>query len=161
MNWDNNISPNGVAVDSAADKLASVSGVYPMVGLTRAECRTIAANRGSGWRQLDYTLFSAVQLLYLIEYQSFYSQNILGAGNTGTTYAASSGTQSDNGGSEAGKSNSIGNTSTNTTNGASSASRGVAWMSYRGIENFYGNEWNWVDGVIVNAAGSVGTDAVV
>lgn len=161
LNYDNNISPNGVAVDSAADKLASVSGVYPMVGLTRAECRTIAANRGSGWRQLDYTLFSAVQLLYLIEYQSFYSQNILGAGNTGTSYAASSGTQSDNGGSEAGKSNSIGNASTNTTNGASSASRGVAWMSYRGIENFYGNEWNWVDGVIVNAAGAVGTDAAV
>ena len=161
LNWDNNISPNGVAVDSAADKLASVSGVYPMVGLTRAECRTIAANRGSGWRQLDYTLFSAVQLLYLIEYQSFYSQNILGAGNTATSYAASSGTQSDNGGSEAGKSNGIGNASTNTTNGASSASRGVAWMSYRGIENFYGNEWNWVDGVIVNAAGSVGTNAAV
>ena len=161
LNYDNNISPNGVAVNSAADKLASVSGVYPMVGLTRAENRTIAANRGSGWRQLDYTLFSAVQLLYLIEYQSFYSQNILGAGNTGTSYAASSGTQSDNGGSEAGKSNSIGNASTNTTNGASSASRGVAWMSYRGIENFYGNEWNWVDGVIVNAAGSVGANAAV
>ena len=34
-------------------------------------------------------------------------------------------------------------------------------MSYRGIENFYGNEWSWVDGVIVNAAGSVGTDAAV
>ena len=121
LNYDDNISPNGVAVDSAADKLASVSGVYPMVGLTRAQFRTIAANRGAGWRQLDYTLFSAVQLLYLIEYQSFYSQNILGAGNTATSYAASSGTQSDNGGSEAGKSNSIGNASTNTTNGASSA----------------------------------------
>lgn len=161
LNWDNNISPNGVAVDSAADKLASVSGVYPMVGLTRAECRTIAANRGTGWRQLDYTLFSAVQLLYLIEYQTFFSQNVLGAGNTGTTYAASSGTQSDNGGSEAGKSNSIGNASTNTTNGASSGSRGVAWMSYRGIENFYGNGWNWADGVIVNAAGAVSANQAV
>lgn len=159
LNYDNNISPNGVAVDSAADKLASVSGVYPMVGLTRAECRTIAANRGSGWRQLDWTLFAAVQLLYLVEYQTFFSQNILGAGNTATTYAASSGTQSDNGGSEAGKSNSIGNASTNTTNGASSASRQVAWMSYRGIENFYGNEWNWVDGVIVNPDGTASAGA--
>ena len=154
LNYDNNASPSGVAVDTAADKLASVSGVYPMVGLTRGEFRTIAANRGAGWRQLDWTLFAAVQLLYLVEFQSFYSQNITGAGNTATTYAASSGTQSDNGGSEAGKSNSIGNASTNTTNGASSASRGVAWMSYRGIENFYGNEWNWADGCIVNPDGT-------
>jgi hypothetical protein len=154
LNWDNNVSPNGVAVDTAADKLASVSGIYPMVGLTRPEFRTIAANRGSGWRQVDFTLWSAVQLLYLIEYQTFYSQNILGAGNTATTYAASSGTQTDNGGSEAGKSNSIGNASTNTTNGASSASRQVAWMSYRGIENFYGNAWNWADGIIVNPDGT-------
>lgn len=154
LNYDNNASPSGVAVDTAADKLASVSGVYPMVGLTRGEFRTIAANRGSGWRQLDWTLFSAVQLLYIIEFQSFFSQNITGAGNTATTYAASSGVQSDNGGSEAGKSNSIGNASTNTTNGASSASRGVAWMSYRGIENFYGNEWNWADGCIVNPDGT-------
>ena len=156
LNYDNNSGVgNGVEVDTATDKLASVSGVYPMVGLDRSEFRAIAANRGTGWRQLDWTLFSAVQLLYLIEFQSFYSQNIIGAGNTTTTYASSSGTQSDNGGSEAGKSNSIGNASTNTTNGASSASRGVAWMSYRGIENFYGNAWNWADGCIVNPDGTV------
>jgi hypothetical protein len=127
-----------------------------MVGLTRAENRTIAANRGTGWRQLDWTLFSAVQLLYLIEFQSFFSQNILGAGNTATTYSttAADPTQTGNGGSEAGKSNGIGNASTNTTNGASSASRQVAFMSYRGIENFFGNDWNWADGVIVNPDGT-------
>jgi hypothetical protein len=28
-------------------------------------------------------------------------------------------------------------------------------MSYRGIENFYGNEWNWADGCIVNPDGTV------
>jgi hypothetical protein len=159
QNYDNNSGANGVQVDVTAttgDVLASVSGVYPMVGLQRAEFRTIAANRGSGWRQLDWTLFSAVQLLYLIEHQSFFSQNILGNGNTATTYAttAADPTQAGNGGSEAGKSNGIGNASTNTTNGASSASRGVAWMSYRGIENFYGNEWNWTDGCIVNPDGT-------
>jgi hypothetical protein len=159
QNYDNNSGANGVQVDVTAttgDVLASVSGVFPMVGLQRAEFRTIAANRGTGWRQLDWTLFSAVQLLYLIEHQSFFSQNILGNGNTATTYAttAADPTQAGNGGSEAGKSNGIGNASTNTTNGASSASRGVAWMSYRGIENFYGNEWNWTDGCIVNPDGT-------
>lgn len=164
QNYDNNSGAgNGVAVDvtaSTGDVLASVSGVYPMVGLTRAEFRTIAANRGAGWRQLDFTLWSAIQLLYLVEYQTFYSQNVLGNGNTATTYATTAGdpTQAGNGGSEAGKSNALGNASTNTTSGASSASRGVAYMSYRGIENFYGNEWNWTDGVIVNPDGAVSAD---
>jgi hypothetical protein len=164
QNYDNNSGAgNGVEVDVTAttgDVLASVSGVYPMVGLTRAENRTIAANRGTGWRQLDWALFSAVQLLYLIEHQSFFSQNILGAGNTATTYAttAADPTQAGNGASEAGKSNSLGNGSTNTTTGASSASRQVAFMSYRGIENFYGNDWNWADGVIVNPDGTVSAD---
>jgi hypothetical protein len=164
QNYDNNSGAgNGVEVDVTAttgDVLASVSGVYPMVGLQRAEFRTIAANRGTGWRQLDWALFSAVQLLYLIEHQSFFSQNILGAGNTATTYAttATDPTQAGNGASEAGKSNSLGNGSTNTTTGASSASRQVAFMSYRGIENFYGNEWKWADGVIVNPDGVVSAD---
>ena len=138
------------SLDLAADKLSSVSGVYPIVGVTRDECRTLASNRGAGWRQLDFALFSAVQLLYLIENQSFYSQNILGAGNTGASYLSSSASQTDSPHSVAGKSNSLGNASTDTSTGASSASRDTAFMSYRGIENFYGNCWSWADGILVN-----------
>jgi len=133
-------------LDTTADKLASVSDVYPIVGVTRAECRLIAKNRGSGWRQLDAYLWNAVLMLYLTEYGNFNSQLLLGAGNTATNYAASSSTQTDSGASVAGKSNGLGNNSTNTVSGASSASRQVAFMSYRGIENLFGNTWNWVDG---------------
>lgn len=155
LNWDNNIGAgNGQAWDIATAKLASVSGVYPAVGLKRSDARSMAANRGTGWRQLDFYLCSAIQLLYLVEYGTFNSQLTLGAGNTGTTYASSSGTQSDNGGSEAGKSNALGNRSTNITSGASSASRQVAYMSYRGIENWFGNEWNWVDGMNIGEGGN-------
>jgi hypothetical protein len=162
QNYDNNSGANGVGVDVTAttgDKLASVSGIFPMVGLTRGEFRTIAANRGTFWRQVDFTLWSAVQVLFLSEFGTFSSQATLGAGNTATTYAttATDPTQAGNGGSVAGKSNSLGNASTDTTSGASSASRGVAYMSYRGIENFYGNAWNWADGINVNvtATGNV------
>ena len=133
-------------LDLAADKLASVSGVYPLVGVTRAECRSLAANVGTGFRQQDFWLTCAVQLLYLIEYGTFYSQNELGDGNTGASYVSSSSSQTDSPHSVAGKSNALGNASTDTTSGASSVSRDTAYMSYRGIENFYGNCWNWVDG---------------
>jgi len=160
LNYDNNDGGNGVGVDvtaSTGDLLASVSGIYPMAGLTRAEFRTIASNRGSGWRQLDFTLWSAVQMLYLIEYQSFYSQNILGAGNTNGSYLSSSGNQSDSPHTIAGASNALGNASTDGSQPSAGAKPGTAYMSYRGIENFYGNCWNWSDGILVNdvATGNV------
>lgn len=154
LNYDNNWSSgqNWSAIGAAA-KLSSVSGVYPAVGATRANFRTMAANRGTGWRQVDFYLEHAVQLLYLVEYGSFNAQAKLGNGNVSVSsgYPASSGNQTDSPHSVAGKSNSIGNASTNTTTGASSSTRDTAFMSYRGIENWYGNCWNWIDGFNINS----------
>jgi len=144
---------DNLSVDTGADKLGSVSGVYPIVGVTRAECRALAANRGSFWRQLDFALWSAVQLLYLVEYQTFYSQDELGAGNTADSYVSSSSNQSNSPSSIAGRSNSLGNVSTDTTSGASTVTNPpTAFMSYRGIENWYGNAWQWADGIVKDDA---------
>ena len=150
LNWDNNSPGNGVSVDTTAttgDKLASVSGIYPMVGLTRAEFRTLAKNRGTGWRQLDFYLWSAIQLLYLAEYGNFNSQLMLGAGNTNGSYLTPSGNQSDSPHTIAGASNGLGNNSTNAVSGAGvSAKPGTSFMNYRGIENLFGNCWTFCDG---------------
>jgi hypothetical protein len=146
-----NLDNNNGNVDTAADKLSSVKGIYPMVGLTRNEFRLLASVNGTGWRQLDYDLWSAVQLVYIIEYQSFFSQNILGAGNTNGSYLAPSAVQANSPHTIAGAGDSIANGSTNTTSGAGvSAKPGISFMKYRGIENFYGNGWNWADGINVN-----------
>jgi len=147
LNYDDNVG-SGLNWDTATAKLASVSGIYPAVGINRAETRTLAANRGTTWRQTDYELHAAVQLLYLIEYGSFDSQTKIGAGNTAVAlgYPAPSNAQTDSPHSVAGKSNSIGNA----TGAAASTLRDTAWMSYRGIENLYGNCWSWVDGINVN-----------
>jgi len=148
---------DALTVDTANDKLASVSGVYPICGVTRATCRSLAANNGTGWHQLDFALWSAVQMLYLVEYADFNTQDNLGDGNTGASYVSSSSSQTDSPHSIAGKSNALGNGSTDATSGASSATRDTAYMSYRGIENWYGNCWNWADGINVNegSAGNV------
>lgn len=148
-NWDSN--PTIDATATTGDKLASVSGKYPLVGVTRNTCRIVAANRGPGWRVNDYWLEELVKLLFLVEYGSFNTQAKLGDGNAAGSYAAgSSGTQTDSPHSIAGKSNSLGNASTNTSTGASSGTRDTAFMSYRGIENWYGNCWQFVDGINVN-----------
>lgn len=137
-------------LDLANDKLASVSGVYPLAGVTRAECRSLAANNGTGWHQLDFALWSAIQLLYLVEYGNFNSQNRLGAGNTNGSYLGSSANQNDSPHTVAGASNAKGNASTDGTQPSAGAKPGTAYMSYRGIENMFGNTWSWVDGINVN-----------
>ena len=154
LNYDNNWTSGQSWSTDTTPKLASVSGIYPAVGITRANARTMAANRGTGWRQCDVYLYWAVELLFLVEYGTFRTQQNIGDGNvsvSGAYNAPSSGTQTDSPHSIAGKSNSLGNASTNTTTGASSGTRDTAFMSYRGIENWYGNCWNFVDGYNINS----------
>lgn len=138
-------------LDLANDKLSSVSGVYPLVGVTRAECRSLAANNGTGWHQFDFALWSAIQMLYLVEYGTFASQAELGAGNTNGSYNASSANQNDSPHTIAGASNTaFASASTDGSQASAGAKPGTAYMSYRGIENIFGNCWNWVDGININ-----------
>jgi hypothetical protein len=139
-NW-----PGGTAIDTVNDKLGSVSGFAPLVNETRAEFRSIAGNRGTGWRQQDFDLIFAVQLLVYVEYASFDTQSMIGMGRTelsGGTWAKDSYVG------VTGKSNGDGN-GTNSVGGNSNN----AYMTYRGIENVYGNIWKWVDGFNIGIGG--------
>jgi hypothetical protein len=147
-------------VNTSTDKLASVKGIYPMVGLTRPEFRALAANNGTGWRQLDFPLWNAVAMLYLVEAQTFFNQNVLGDGNTNNTYLAASTNplQTDSPHTIAGFRDDVANGSTTPANGQGTATRpGTVAMKYRGIENIFGNCWNFADAINVNvtATGNV------
>lgn len=110
--------------------LISRSGVAPTRSKTIATFRTEAAANGTGWSQVDWNLLYAVQLLFVTEFASFKTQEILGNGNdTGSDYAMTTG-----------GSNAIGNASSPATNDDT-------WMSYRGIENWYGNAFKFIDGI--------------
>jgi hypothetical protein len=126
---------------AAGDKLCSVVAQCPKTYETRAEFRAMGSERGSGWRQMDYDLVSAIQLLYLTEYADFNSQSTIGMGRTERT-----GTWVvDSYIGRTGKSNGDGN-GTNSVGGNTNN----AYMTYRGIENFFGNVWKWMDGINVN-----------
>lgn len=115
-------------------KLISGSGRVPTATKTRATFRTEAAANGTGWSQIDWNLLIAVQLLYLVEYANFNTQAMLGQGITsGNVYTAVTGS-----------SNSLGNASSPSTNTS------TQFMSYRGIENWYGQIYKFIDGVNVN-----------
>jgi hypothetical protein len=133
---------------TTGDKLASVAGKRPITYGTRAEFRIAAANRGTGWTQELYDIRSAVQLLYLVEYASFYSQSVIGAGisNVGDWPAYND----YNPIAPTGNSNPAGNATANTGGAATAAAEVTKHMTYRGIENWYGHIWSWLDGINTN-----------
>ena len=136
------------AVSTANDKLSSVSGKYAYTNITRDNFRSMAANRGAGWRQVDYDLHSAIQLLYLIEYASFYSQSMIGAGISNVTdWAAYNNSYPI---ARTGNSNSISNSSGNTAGSTSAATESTKYVSYRGVENLFGHIFKFIDGINVN-----------
>jgi hypothetical protein len=149
----------------AGDKLCSVSGQYPKVNETRAEFRAMAEARGAGWHQEDFYLRSAVQLLYLIEYADFDSQAMIGNGRvslsngdwvpseifdeTNYGYIGKCGLSNGDGNATAAN-----NDATNLTTGES-----PAYMTYRGIENLWGNVWQFVDGINIRNFDPLGGSA--
>lgn len=152
---DNTKNFNSGAVDLGNDKIGSVAGYIPLSDETIVEYRTLAGNIGSGWQQQDVFLVGAVQLLYLIEYADFNSQTCIGMGNTsydGWTFANCVGY---NGYSlPDGNGTNASDTAEDALDHTSDTNDGVAnreYMSYRGIENFYGSVWNWHDGLNVYA----------
>ena len=126
---------------STGDKLCSIANAKPASGisndLTRRKCGILAENRGSGWYQSFIEATCATELLFLIEYNSFNTQNQIGAGNTSKTDDGST-SMTELTGATANLGNGSGSVQ-NTNN--------VNIVSYRGEENFWGNIWKWVDGL--------------
>jgi len=124
--------------------LRSVSGVQPStstnVAGTIANFRTYAQARGAGWQQRDFLITSAIQLLYAVEYGSFDSQSTIGRGHVDS--AGGTANHSIN----TGGTNALGNIS-----GMASGTNGLVSVSYRGIENPWGNIWEFVDGINIQA----------
>ncbi len=112
--------------------LRSVSGVTPTRNQTRNTFRAQARANGAGWNLCSWNAVNAIQILFLTEYCTLNSQSVLGSGNdTGEDYGITTG-----------QSNVIGKASSGPLNNNT-------WMSYRGIENFYADCWEFVDGINV------------
>jgi len=127
----------------SSGELQSISGVQPSTDEDVAgditDFRGYAQARGTGWQIQTYRATQAIQTLYLIEYADFDTQTTIGKGYVDA--ASGSGNESIN----TGATISLGNAS-----GEGSGSAGERAMSYRGIENFWGNIWKWVDGLNID-----------
>ena len=110
----------------------SVSGASPQVSQTRATFRTNAKNKGTGWSLIDIAAVSAIQMLMLVEFANNNVQSVIGRGYC----------DGNSGSLKTGSCDSISNLT-----GRPSGTDGKTGVVYRGIEDFWGNVWEWVDGV--------------
>ena len=111
----------------ADNKLRSLSGKTPTGSKTIGAFRTAAQANGAGYEQLNFYKLTALQILYLIRYKSLNSQIALGQGYVGGGAAATTGATNSNG-------MNYGVTST------------TGRVKCNGIEDFWGNVLQWVDG---------------
>lgn len=126
------------AIGSNNSSLGSFLGSYsstlaPSTRQTRDTYRTHARNMASGFQLYDFAAWCAVGLLYLVEFADWDSQKKIGPGIVNDTAAHKTG-ETDAMVYHTGRANS----------GDNSA------VQYRGIENPWGNVWEWVDGINFN-----------
>lgn len=107
----------------------SYSGVSSRVETNITNFRTQAQAKGSGWQQLDYHLFDLLNL-YLVEYADYNIQNILGRGNTSSSAQIT-----------------LGGCDTLGMKSGCLANDGLHAVIYRGVENIFGNVYQFVDGL--------------
>lgn len=144
------------------DLLCSVSVVKPISGLkkalTKTNAETMAVNRGSGWHLETIKATMANTLLMMIEFGTLNSQTALGNGVTSITDNASFNCSSLTGSTAA-----LGNAS-----GAASETideiggtettynvNGKVSVSYRGVENPWGNIWKHIQGINIWGNGTM------
>jgi len=113
----------------------SQSGKAPQTSITRGTFRSNARNKGTGWGIIDLATVSAIQMLILVEYANNNTQAKIGRGYCDSNSAAIN----------TGSCDSMYAAGAHT--GRPSGTDGKTDVIYRGIEGFWGNLWEWTDGL--------------
>ena len=131
------------------DKLCSIAGAKPASGktqqLTRPNIEELAKNRGAGWHSNIIKVESLNQLLMMIELGALNTQTAIGQGvvSVGDT------PNTENNSLITGSTSELGNAT-----GQATGTAGRVSVSYRGIENPWGNIWKFVYGGNIHGDGT-------
>ena len=166
--YDNSISAydttSNLTIDFANDKLSSIAAAKPIAGsttnpLTVEKAEQLARNRGTGWHITNMAAESANQMLSMVEFGQPNLQSALEAGIVNITGVADTNCSSITGStSTLGNATGVADSTRNEINGAYTSynNAGKRAISYRGIENPWGNLWHFIGGV--NIYGVSGRD---
>lgn len=132
-------------------KLASIAGEQPATTMTITQAEGYATARGTGWHIINMAAESASQMLQLVEYGTMNGQSALEDGVSDLKNITLNMNCSAITGSTASLGNGTGHATTtmNNNNGTlvSNTDPGARAISYRGLENPWGNLWNFVGGI--------------
>ena len=120
----------------ASSKLRSLSGKTPTASQTIGTFRTQAHANGTGYEQSGFYQLIFRQCMYLLKYKNLDSQSALGQGYVGGSAVANTGATNTRG-------MDYGTTSTTTQ------------MKLFGLEDFWGNIWEWIDGIVTDSTRNI------
>ena len=119
-----------VAAYETSSNNQSRSGKTVQVNQTRATFRANARAKGAGWQLCDAAERNAINLLYLIEFADTNCQAKIGAGRSSASSALQTGTTD----------------AMTYHTGRPSGTEATVGVKYRGMENLWGNVYEWTDG---------------
>lgn len=118
-------------MSGSESRVYSRSGYAPLASKTITNFRTYARALGDGFGQMDWHYF-ILQMLYLVEYADYNSQSKIGLGYTNGSHTAPTNSGGcDKLGMKSGSADGTDNSS----------------IIYRGIEDIFGNLWQFIDGI--------------
>ena len=120
-------------------KLRSYSGVTPTGNKTIGAFRTAAQLNGAGYENSGFYQLVWRQCLYLVKYLAKNSQDTIGKGYTGGSAVTATGSTNGHG----------------DTYGTQTA---TDHMILFGLEDFWGNIWEWIDGLATDASYNILTN---
>jgi len=144
----------------ADSKLTSIAGVKPLNNITIAQAESYARARGSGWHIMNMAAESANQMLEMIEFGTMNGQSAIEQGITYVPSNAGNNTCYFITGSTAALGNGTGHaTETQVDIGGTISTMNsdtLRAISYRGMENPWGNFWSMIGGFNVIGNGAQG-----
>lgn len=148
-------------INFETDKLASITDAKPISGknntLTCEKAEQLARNRGQGWHITSIKAISAIQMLALIEFGTLNIQDAIEEGIGSIDNISNVNCSSYTGSTvDLGNTTGFATSTTNERNGQEYIyqTAGKRAISYRGIENFYGNIWQYLYDIEVHGDGT-------
>lgn len=156
------ITDDSDTIDVVNDRLHSYGGVKPISGLdkdlTIENAETLARNRGDGWHILNMAALSVTQMLAMIELDTMNGQTALEAGITELADVTSANCASQTGSTAyLGNATGAATSTLNIINGneVNYSLAGQRAITYRGVENPWGNIWQFIGGINIYGNGSM------
>lgn len=137
--------------------LCSVAGAQPASNITINEAETAAKARGTGWHIMNMQAISANQMLEIVEFGSMNGQNALEEGVCRLSHTAGINCSAIIGSTAAlGNISGYATSTTSNNNGTliTNTEAGKRAISYRGMENPWGNMWQMIGNINIKGDGN-------